>query len=621
MSHPPKAPGWLRLYWLLPVLMLAANALAWLRYGTDFPFFDDWRAYAAGNIGSFSPDRLFQVVNNTMSPVGFALDTLAQRWLDGNVVAYQLLSMLTVLGGLLWLQWRLLGWAVGQGAVRGLAYVFTIFMLQTGTYWGEQSLAYHQALPPLFLLAALCVIWVGRPGLGAMFVVVAALGLLAGLSYISGAVAATVMGVALLLMTWLGGKDPALQVRGRWGGVALALAGSLTTAWQYRATRMVPSDDPARHFPLRWPWDADFWVFMLGKLGRSLGPGFANLHAELLLAAVLALLACGVFVALLWRFVRGRGGSAERLAYVCVPLALMVLAYLGLVSLGRAGLRDASIQHPLDVFQFAYQRFHFFWATLLLPWLVAGLAAAWGRDDPHASARTLGSGAVVAAAALLVALPLAAVRGVFDVGTYYERGMQERAVAIRCLNEQLDAGGPIMCPEFALPGWTDWTPAYQHARAIGASFVKYFPLTAQQRPDPDWLLQWPAQPDAAVVRWVDAEMLADGWRQGVADPQLVIEGADAAAYARCRTLELRLRLRSAQASMAQVFYQLPDSSEFSELMSRARPVPASIDADVELSFMIDSRRGFAPMLRVDPVQGDARFRIEELRVACHLSAP
>ena len=45
----------------LPLLMLAANVLAWLRFGTDMPFIDDWRAYARGDIESLSLDRLFRV--------------------------------------------------------------------------------------------------------------------------------------------------------------------------------------------------------------------------------------------------------------------------------------------------------------------------------------------------------------------------------------------------------------------------------------------------------------------------------------------------------------------------------------------------------------------------------
>ena len=37
----------------LPWLMLAANGLAWLRWGTDLPFLDDWRAYNERTAGTF----------------------------------------------------------------------------------------------------------------------------------------------------------------------------------------------------------------------------------------------------------------------------------------------------------------------------------------------------------------------------------------------------------------------------------------------------------------------------------------------------------------------------------------------------------------------------------------
>lgn len=620
MSGASRAAAWLRLCWLLPVLMLAANALAWLRWGTDFPFFDDWRAYAAGNIGSFSAERLFQVVNNTMSPVGFALDALAQRWLDGNAVAYQLLSMLAVLGGLLWLQWRLLGWAVANPWVRGAAFVFTVLMLQTGSYWGEQNLAYHQALPLLFLLGALHVIWVGALGPAAMILAVALLGLLAGLSYISGALAGAVMGAVLLLLSLVARGDQVPRARGRWGGVALLTVGGLTTVLQYGVTRLRPSDDPARHFPLRWPWETDFWAFMLGKIGRSFGPGFADPRWELLFALALAALLVGVLLVLLLRLLQGRGQASARLAHVYLPLAAVVFVYLGLVSLGRAGLRDASIQGAFEVFQFAYQRFHFFWATVLLPWAVAGLMLLSARGGAEAGTRTRAGGVVVAVIVLLAGLLLSALRGVLDVGSYYERGARERAATIRCMSEQLGSGQPIMCPEFTLPGWTDWTPAYLHAHEIGASFVKYFPLIPRGEPA-SWLYQWRSPPRQAVASWTDAEALEGDWRQGRADPQLLLTGLDAAASARCRLLEVRVRLRSARADHAQVFYQVPGSVGFSEPSSQTRPLPPSAGQAADLRFMLDSARGFAPTLRLDPVRGDTRFLLEDLRVACRLAAP
>ena len=64
-AEPPGPHPWLlRACIALPLLMLAANVLAWLRWGTDLPYFDDWRAYdgglnaaryAAREAGAFSP--------------------------------------------------------------------------------------------------------------------------------------------------------------------------------------------------------------------------------------------------------------------------------------------------------------------------------------------------------------------------------------------------------------------------------------------------------------------------------------------------------------------------------------------------------------------------------------
>jgi len=139
----------------LPLLMLAANVLAWLRWGTDLPFMDDWRVYDQRSALSLDPARLFRAVNNTLAPIGLGLDALAQRWLGGNALPYQTLSMLAVLGGLLYLQWRLLGWVTGNRLQQAALFAFCIPMLQSGSYWGEQSLAYHQALPLLPLLGAM----------------------------------------------------------------------------------------------------------------------------------------------------------------------------------------------------------------------------------------------------------------------------------------------------------------------------------------------------------------------------------------------------------------------------------------------------------------------------------
>ena len=49
----------------LALLMLGANLLAWLRWGTDLPFLDDWRAYNEGRATSLLPVHLFAASNNT----------------------------------------------------------------------------------------------------------------------------------------------------------------------------------------------------------------------------------------------------------------------------------------------------------------------------------------------------------------------------------------------------------------------------------------------------------------------------------------------------------------------------------------------------------------------------
>ena len=91
---------WLpRLLVALPLASLALTLLAWLRFGIDMPWYDDWRTYDGGWAGSLAPRHLFQAINYTLSPIGIALDALAQRLLDGNAIAYQFLSMLAVLGG------------------------------------------------------------------------------------------------------------------------------------------------------------------------------------------------------------------------------------------------------------------------------------------------------------------------------------------------------------------------------------------------------------------------------------------------------------------------------------------------------------------------------------------
>ena len=602
-----------RLAWVLPLLMLAANVLAWLRYGSDFPMVDDWRYYARGDIDQFSLARLFRAENNTLAPVGLALDTLAQRVLDGNGMGYQLLSMLAVLGSLLWLQWRLLRWAIDDTHVRAAALVFTVLMFQSGSFWGEQNLAYHQALPLVFLLAALAVVltsglgaW-GRAGLAALC------GLLMGMSYISGAVVALVAGAVLGLLWRLDRSSPD-QPAVRAGAIGLMLAGGATLLPQWVLTRLTKVDDPARDIPVTWPYQGDYWVFLLGKIGRALGRPFDSVALEVTLSIGLSLLVLGVAAAaLLWlRRPPGERNSDAlthakslcRMAWVYLPLCAAVLAYLALVAFGRAGLHDMPVHDWQDVLRLGHKRFHYYWVCLLVPWLAAAMLLRVG-------ARRMG---VAASLLCLVGLGLFGARGVFDINRHYRESAAMRAAEIRCMLSQLGSGQPIACPTFFIP---DLTPALAHARQIGASFIRYFPIV-EHEPPAHWLLDWPQVPAQGQMQWHHLAPLDGARFEAGNDPQLVFTSSQPQAFARCLSLEVQVRLRPEKTTHVQVFVQPQGRADFNEADSRSKPVVGG--QWNERHFVFDSLNGFAPVLRIDPVQDHGYLEWTALRATCRLSA-
>lgn len=602
----------------LPWLMLAANVLSWLRWGTDLPFFDDWRAYAEGSALSLAPARLFEAINNTISPVGLSLDVLAQRWLGGNSIAYQTLSMLVVLGGLLWMQWRLLGWAVRDRRLQAMLFAFCFFMLQSGSYWGEQNLAYHQALPLLALMGVACVVFLTRLTGAGYWVILLVLGLLAGLSYISGAVAGLVMGAAWVLVAMLlgaRGESSALTARVRVGGFALMATGLLTCALQFVITRRTAPGARVQFLGLTWPDSPDFWAFLAGALGRASGHGAASLGLEVawaLLLALASLAAAAVAVRRLASHTGPRGARLRRWAMVMLPLWGVVLVYLAMVSVGRAGFRDPSVQDAGAVLRLGAERFHFFWATLLFPWLAGGLALA-GRRGATWRPRA------VLAGVLVLACAVAWFRGVFDVPAFYRAASAYQANEIRCLTRQLGTGQPVVCPGYTMMGITDLSPAYAYAREINASFVRYLPLVERGRFGKD-LLGGVSAASLPETQWRQSRALPDGWRQSDGDAQLIIDIPDRADAARCRVLGVQLGVRAHEPSAAQVFYRAEGQTNYTEDASVRKAYTPGQDGNALVEFVIETRdHGFEPALRIDPHRGHEPFQLTDLRVACLLS--
>ncbi len=597
----------------LPVASLVLALAAWLRWGIDLPWYDDWRGYDGGWMRSLGLRHLFTPINYTLSPVGLALDAIVQRTLGGNAIAYQFLSQLLVLGGLLLLQWRLLRLALEDALQAAACFSLCVLMVQPDSYWGLENLAYHQALPLLFILGAL---WLAlRDGAPARWrgPAMAALALLAGFSYISGAFAALAAGLVLLALGWRGWPSPGRERL--LSDAAWFVAGAAVATGVQFAVSFLGSHGSPNAVPLAMPYQPAFWWYYLGKVARSL-----LLPAQWPAAAfAVNLLVCIATVAgallLLRRASTPQASwSDRRTVAVLLALAAAIAVYLALVSAGRASLRPAGTEGVLAVFSHAYVRFHYFWVTLLWPWVLAAAICLARRRAWPASASAW-------AAAGLGALAI----GWFAAGAYdhlafqRERGY-DRELALHCLQHELRKAGPVRCrgllpprPGDAAP---DARPAYEYAVRTGASFV------GQIHPGPEgtvpagWIKLFDLDGGTGRLELHNVRALGGG-RFEVAgpDPQMFLNAGDAGLAARCTAVELVATIQVPQADRAQLYWGATGfRGPYEERLSDSRGIIGG--AAEPLRFRLRSSSGFHPGFRFDPVGNAAAFALPELRVYC-----
>ena len=607
-----------RLLVALPVFSLSLGALAWLRYGIDLPWYDDWRAYNEGTLGSLKLRYLFGPLNDTLAPVGLALDSLAQRFLDGNSVAYQLLTMLSLLGLLLVLQWKLLHKTLGNTLETAVCFSFTVLMLQPGSYWGLENLAFHQCLPLVFILGALCLLaasdhpgaWRG-PAAGL-------LALLAGFSYISGAFGALAAGISLLAVAWFcfeGRARRELLRDGAWftGGAAFATGCQLYfSVLKFRGTGTHAG------IPLALPSEPPFWMFALGKVARSLVLPAGRPVLSLTIAVAVCCVATAAAVAVVLRARASEATPADRrLAAVYVPLAAMVFVYLMLVAAGRTNFRAPELTRLLDIFVFGFTRFHFFWLTLLWPWLAAVLIVIARRRFAPGSAA---AGWVAGIGALLLAA-LMLENGAYSHMKKQQQLAAERADAARCLLEELQKGAEVRCAGLIPPRFEDKVPdaypGYWRARQRGASFVRSFPLLPDtKRRDsiaPFYRLQ--ADANSASTHGMQA-VGPNAYRALAGGAQLLLDVGNASVMRQCAVVDIELELKVSAADSAQVFYRPVGVAEFSAKYSSSLPVKANDHGFELLTFRLQSDAGFETALRLVPVKHPQALEIGDVRLYC-----
>lgn len=605
-----------RVLMALPALCLGLAAVAWLRYGLDMPWFDDWRGYADGSIASLELAHLFRPMNDTLSPVGFMLDALAQRHLDGNSVAYQFLSLVTLLGSLLVLQWKLLVRVLGNKLHAAACFSLTVLMLQPGSYWGQENLAYYQGLPLVFILWALWLLSDGGRASAWRGPVVAVLGLLAGFTYISGAFAGCAAGVTLLLVLSLTAdkatRRPALR-DAFWftGATAIAVAAQFYfSVLKFRGTHA--------GVPLARPHQPEFWAFYLGKLGRSL-----LLPDSWPLTSLVITIALGLVAALAaWLVLRrsmavAATGRDRTVAAIYLPVAACIFVYLGLVAAGRANFRGDDVYQLIDIFVLGFGRFHFFWAALLWPWVAAAAVVLWLRAGESRLAHKF----ALVAMSLLVAV-LAAWGGAYKHMRYQKDLAAVKLRVSHCLLTELQKGGEVRCFGLVPARYEDRAPdaypAYAYAKKTGASFVRYFPLVegAKRRESIPAFYRFDGRKDKPLMH--DVEMLGGGmFRATGPDPQIHLQTHKPQVTRYCNTMDVDVELRVSSKDLAQLFFaRAGDNEAYAEKTSFKVTTGVDPGAFQTLSFRMESESGFFESVRLDPVTTSQAFEIRDIRLYC-----
>lgn len=593
----------------LPVLSLGLMAIAWLKHGIDLPYRDDWREYLTGKIGSLDLAHVFRSDNDTLSITTRIFDALAQRLLDGNSIAYQFLTMVAVLGSLLWLQWRLLIRATGHRLIAASAFSATLFMLQPDSYWGWQNLAYIQAVPLVAILAAVYVALYARCAEILRATLVLALVLFAGTTYISGAVASFAAGLVLVAVFSIKRRDATT----RWPAIAFMLGSFISLCLQLWVILGVQGGKTHRA-DAAWalPGDLDFWMYLLGKVGRGLM--LPAQHPTVALA--IAVVACIAMAALATLCLRAAfmtvdpEGDERARSFVILPtLCAAVAAYLLIVAAGRTNLRPEHVQEPLAVFQHGYLRFHYFWITILIPWALAGITML------RPTLTFAGSKALPITAAIGAAFVLAS--GGLRHDAYFSAVSNQRQADIDCLREGLMHRNAIRCP-FAPYG--DLTNAYRYALRTDASFIRYFPpsmLAGNREKGPSAEIL-SGQDGSISVRHAPVLEYRNGTLELGAgtDAQIHFQIPSRQMLTNCVLLRISASISPKIADTAQLFYQPTGTTGYREEHSTKAVLNGAQDNSVD--FLLESPEGFRNAFRFDPTAKSQGVLIKDVRATCLL---
>jgi hypothetical protein len=599
---------------VLPLISLTLNALAWLRFGVDIPLWDDWGQYSSGNVGRLDLAYLFKSANDTIYAVGLLLDSLAFRFLDGNTIAYQFLSLVSVLGLLLLLQWRLLSICTNNKLIKACAFSITILMIQPDSYWGWQNMAFHQAIPLICVLASLDFFFNERIKLNRLVLFLAGLTVISGLSYISGAFAMLVLGIVFLLLQTkvVANRKRRLFV----ASISILFPAILTTAAQIWVIIVVQHGTHRSDAPMAFPWEADFWLYFLGKIGRSLMLSQEPMQAGLILfiTCAMVLILAIYFASSVQKILHKNITDTEyRLSIIYISLCAVVFIYLLLIAAGRANLRPEEITDSIQIFLFGFKRFHYFWVTILWPWLVIAILSFMVK--PNSKNYVAGLFIVILSTVLMAYIKYTAI---FDHNTFYRATMERRVEGVHCVNREIQESRNIFCPQLDI---NELTLAIVYAEQVKASLTRNISVKATPIGASGSLLVFRLKSDLNGIKLVNASRIqTDNAMLEVSaseDPMIFFEVNDKELMKNCKMLEINTYIETEEEDIAQLFYLPSGREDYAEKYSRTFPIKIK-DKKSLITFFIPSQNGFSNKLRLDPTTKAQKFKIHDLEVICRL---
>lgn len=594
----------------IPCVALLFNFLALVKYGVDLPYWDDWKKYADGTMGRVDLGYLFKPSNDTLGPVGLFLDSLDVRYLAGHGVVYQALTLLGVLGGLLFLQWYLLKLAFDNFAVRACAFSACILMLQSDNYWGIQNLAYHQSIPLVCVLGILAIIATPQKRKILPLLGVLCLGLVSGFSYISGAFGILAVTAILLVMSRY--VSEVQKKTYTTYGLALGIPAIISSVAQLWVIVGVQHGTHLSSVGMAYPWESDFWFFLLGKIGRSilLNPYHPLSSLVITLGGVLLLVA--VSVVSVKYLLNIENGTESRVKYfIFISLVAVVVAYLFLVAAGRTNIRPENMNSPLEIFSFGFSRFHYYWVTLIWPWAVAIFLHEVGKCGKAKRIPALAPvGILILIGGVYLYTPA------FRYGNFYHAQMTERLGGLECIETQIQQPGPVACPQI-YPG--DLKGAILNARAVASSFTRtffYVPLPyGATEPRADFILTPNSQLLSISSASVESRSSDRLLLKTSEDPMVTFTAPGEEMFRSCRVLQISVKAATASPEVAQLFYLASTSPGFNETESRMASLPGG-DVPHVLSFSMESASGFKNTFRFDPIMHAGNVELYGLEARC-----